>query len=679
MQSLFDKKLIVFLLFVVLGISGSFLFLIAADQEVHTMDAAENEQLPAIFQENYLMLYYTASGRDFSAILDPDAQIPDVMKEALKNKIDQRCMRINEDPNEYFYYRILDENGQVISSNYETYDEKAALTLRARFDEQGEAVYEVNGKRVSSDTEWAIPQGMDALYMIYDEITQSIAFESYGILDSQQQTIIKEELFENLRRPLPANVTYEIFIDDSSIYIETIKQTIYEKYQGWYSLYLFMLYPVLALIGIALFSHSCDLLKKKIFWIGRNVPLFLQVSMFIFLWILLINTQSSFFIIFSFKDLLALFSYGILLAYSYVNLLLACYSYRQENCIVFLCRYSIFARVFYKFKEKKNIWSVIALSLASLSILVFCILLLSTYFLSIIPISCVVAFLLTVFMNAYKQMNKEYNQMIESLSNMSPITEQCMFFSSLKEKVNNSQQMFEKAVEDEVRSQRMKTELITNVSHDLKTPLTSLRGYVDLLKQDNLNEDQRLYLEKITFGVERLTTLIEDLLDVSRADSGNLILNKEAIVISDLIQQVVLERECDLSAKGLQIRYEGLEESKRIYGDSEKIYRIFDNLIGNCVKYAMADTRIYIVITKDEQMVRVCIKNISAYEIHFDAREILERFVRGDASRTSEGSGLGLAIVRSFAKAQDGDFFVEIDGDLFKAIIMLPLFKEEEG
>lgn len=245
----------------------------------------------------------------------------------------------------------------------------------------------------------------------------------------------------------------------------------------------------------------------------------------------------------------------------------------------------------------------------------------------------------------------------------------------------HSRERFEQAVNEELRSQRMKNELITNVSHDLKTPLTSIRGYVDLLRQQPPAPLAQTYLEKLDGSVGRLTALVEDLFDVSRADSGNLHLRLEPVALGELVRQVVFEHAQALQEKGLTIRMEGFQEEVMIFADSEKTCRIFDNLIRNCVKYAMPDTRVYLVLSVEEQAC-VRIKNISEHEICFDAREILERFVRGDASRSTEGSGLGLAIVRSFAAAQQGSFHVEIDGDLFKAVVKLPLAsskRKEQG
>ena len=245
----------------------------------------------------------------------------------------------------------------------------------------------------------------------------------------------------------------------------------------------------------------------------------------------------------------------------------------------------------------------------------------------------------------------------------------------------HSRERFAQAVNEELRSQRMKNELITNVSHDLKTPLTSIRGYVDLLRQQPPAPLAQTYLEKLDGSVGRLTALVEDLFDVSRADSGNLHLRLEPVALGELVRQVVFEHAQALQEKGLTIRMEGFQEEVMIFADSEKTCRIFDNLIRNCVKYAMPDTRVYLVLSVEEQAC-VRIKNISEHEICFDAREILERFVRGDASRSTEGSGLGLAIVRSFAAAQQGSFHVEIDGDLFKAVVKLPLAsskRKEQG
>lgn len=247
-------------------------------------------------------------------------------------------------------------------------------------------------------------------------------------------------------------------------------------------------------------------------------------------------------------------------------------------------------------------------------------------------------------------------------------------FESYKEELYKIQDGFKNAVDEEVKSQRMKTELITNVSHDLKTPLTAIITYIDLLKEEGVTEEQRgEYIKTLERKSLRLKVLIEDLFEVSKANSGNVKLEQVPVDICNLMRQAYLEQEDKLQAAGLQVRFAVPDEKVILSLDSQKTYRIFENLYTNIAKYALSDTRVFIVLEKRDtpegEGVHIELKNISAQEISVNPQELAERFVRGDASRNTEGSGLGLAIARSFTELQGGSFSIETDGDLFKVVI----------
>ncbi len=244
-------------------------------------------------------------------------------------------------------------------------------------------------------------------------------------------------------------------------------------------------------------------------------------------------------------------------------------------------------------------------------------------------------------------------------------------FESYKEELYKIQGGFSKAVEEEVKSQRMKTELITNVSHDLKTPLTAIITYIDLLKEENITEEQRKnYLDTLERKSLRLKVLIEDLFEVSKANSGNVKIEPVDVDICNLIRQVYLEHEEKMNQEGFMVRFEVPEAKVILQLDSQKTYRIFENLFGNIIKYAMPGTRVYVQVKQKEgNGVRIEMKNMSAQEITINPQDLTERFVRGDEARNTEGSGLGLAIAKSFTELQGGKFLVETDGDLFKVII----------
>lgn len=272
------------------------------------------------------------------------------------------------------------------------------------------------------------------------------------------------------------------------------------------------------------------------------------------------------------------------------------------------------------------------------------------------------------------------------------ITEDLGMFEPFKAELAKIRFGFKKAVDEEVKSQRMKTELITNVSHDLKTPLTAITTYVELLKKEDITEEERRsYIETLEKKSLRLKVLIEDLFEVSKASSNNITLNLMEVDVVNLMKQVSVEHTDKFEAAGLELRWNVPEEKVVLMLDNQKTYRIFENLFVNIQKYAMPGSRVYIdVKLKEEERgdvsgrisddaghtmekkkgeVEITIKNMSADELNFAADEITERFVRGDASRNTEGSGLGLAIAKSFTEAQGGKLHVEVDGDLFKVVI----------
>ena len=248
--------------------------------------------------------------------------------------------------------------------------------------------------------------------------------------------------------------------------------------------------------------------------------------------------------------------------------------------------------------------------------------------------------------------------------------EEMGLFNPVRDELASIQDGFQKAVQEEVRSRNMKTELITNVSHDLKTPLTAIITYVDLLKKEDLtDEERREYVDTLEKKSNRLKVLIEDLFEVSKATTDNLVMNYAEVDLVNLIKEVRLENEDKITSSSLDFRWNLPEEKCILRLDPQRTFRVIDNLVQNILKYSMPNSRVYIALQDQTTQVTVSFKNMSAVEMNFTPEEITERFARGDLSRNTEGSGLGLAIAQSFTELQGGEFKVETDADLFKVTI----------
>lgn len=228
-----------------------------------------------------------------------------------------------------------------------------------------------------------------------------------------------------------------------------------------------------------------------------------------------------------------------------------------------------------------------------------------------------------------------------------------------------------KAVEEKVKSERLKTELITNVSHDIKTPLTSIINYVDLLGKDDVDEETRKqYLDVLSRQSMRLKKLIEDLVEASKASTGNIPMNMAELDVNLLLEQAVAEYEDKLERAGLTVIFRPEKQPAVVLADGQHLWRVFDNLLGNICKYAMSGTRVYAQVSQDGDRICIEFKNISRQSLNISSDELIERFVRGDSSRNTEGSGLGLSIANSLCALMNAGFNISIDGDLFKTTII---------
>lgn len=232
------------------------------------------------------------------------------------------------------------------------------------------------------------------------------------------------------------------------------------------------------------------------------------------------------------------------------------------------------------------------------------------------------------------------------------------------------------AIQEAVKGERMKVELITNVSHDLKTPLTSIISYVDLLSKEPLEtEESKEYVEILVRKSDALKRLIEDLIDASKVSTGNVQMNCARIGMNELVRQSLGEFEEKFASKDLDIRVQE-EDQIAVLADGKSMWRVIENVFDNVTKYALPNSRVYIQLSKAKDKGMIVIKNISEVALEIDPEELLQRFVRGAESRTTEGSGLGLSIAGGLVEAQNGQFKIDIDGDLFKVTIEMPIIHE---
>ena len=247
----------------------------------------------------------------------------------------------------------------------------------------------------------------------------------------------------------------------------------------------------------------------------------------------------------------------------------------------------------------------------------------------------------------------------------------------LADAVNNIGEGIHKAVKTSMKDERMKTDLITNVSHDIKTPLTSIINYVDLLKRLKIeDEPAKGYIDILDGKAHRLKQLTDDLVEASKISSGNIVLNKEKLNLAELINQSIGEFSERLEECKLQVIFEDHDIPAYVCADSNRMWRVMENLFNNICKYALEGTRIYIDMVKEGNRIEVSVKNISKEQMNIRPDELTERFIRGDSARTTEGSGLGLSIAKSLVQVQGGSFEILLDGDLFKTIISFPEYMD---
>ena len=290
-----------------------------------------------------------------------------------------------------------------------------------------------------------------------------------------------------------------------------------------------------------------------------------------------------------------------------------------------------------------------------------------------IPVLILTLVFVPRLMKQYREIRNGVNRVKEGeVSYKIPVTSKTDL-GRLAEEINEVSSATELAIAEELKHQKMKTDLISNVSHDLKTPLTSMISYVDLLKREGLDsENAEEYLRIIDEKTKRLKQLTENLFEAAKASSGEIPVNKENLQVGALLNQAVAELEERFEERSLEIIYENKTETDEVISDGQLLWRVIENLLVNVSKYALENSRVYIDLYNSDDEVVLEIKNMSKERLNISVDELMERFTRGDESRNTEGSGLGLAIAKDLTELIGGEFRLAIDGDLFKAAVSLP-------
>ncbi|EPY6470390.1 histidine kinase dimerization/phospho-acceptor domain-containing protein [Clostridium sporogenes] len=355
---------------------------------------------------------------------------------------------------------------------------------------------------------------------------------------------------------------------------------------------------------------------------------------------------------------------------------------KDKNKLLILCKGSLICKLITIFKKSnlnKNLkFKILFIIVLSILLAAFILLglLLGFYHNILIPFIIIILYITSLI----KYLFKKSDYLNEILKATEEITSGNLDYvikendrgilGKVAHNINNMKEGYKKSLEEQVKSERLKTELITNVSHDLKTPLTSIINYIDLLKKEDLSKDEISgYISVLDRKSKRLKALIEDLFEASKMSSGSVELNIEKIDVTALLKQSIAEFEEKIKNSSLKLKFK--YNDKKIYTnlDGKKTWRVFENLINNIIKYSQPNTRVYIDLMETDTKIIITMKNISHYEMNFTSDEIFERFKRGDKARNTEGSGLGLAIAKSIVELQGGNLSINIDGDLFKVII----------
>ena len=313
---------------------------------------------------------------------------------------------------------------------------------------------------------------------------------------------------------------------------------------------------------------------------------------------------------------------------------------------------------------------------------------LSDFLVTLIAITCISLFkFFKKYSNKYAEEQRDLGKLVDQIERISngeltaitDISEDSDYYE-YSQKLTHIGQGMEKALETQMKGERMKIDLITNVSHDLKTPLTSIIGYVDLLSRDDtLSDEAKDYVTILVKKTERLKDIISDLFELAKSTSGDIKVDMEEMDMKRLVEQTLGDMADQIEESGFGIRYQCNTEHTKFMGDGNRMYRVVQNVIENALKYSLKGTRIFIYITEEAGNIVLKVTNTASYEMNFTEEEIMERFARAEKSRTSEGNGLGLSIADSFTKNCGGKFEIKIEGDQFTVTIQFKQYFKENN
>jgi len=505
-------------------------------------------------------------------------------------------------------------------------------------------------------------------------------YPSYMIFDKSEQTVYPEEISKNKY--------YYWIVPDTSSLEQTNNTTLYiaftddfldPRIDDWYRNKEFITYSLYKIMGLLLglaiaFLYLIVIVGRKPEDDGVHLNFIdkLYIDFNIALCLLLIGSWFGAinFLLFENRIFEAVFPITLVIATLGLILVLSLVKHIKNGTLIkHSLTYTIFHKLFIFIKDVYNSGSV-GVKIV-LIVIAYPLLVALTFFMFPVTIGIGVWLALKKVQefNAIKEgVEKVKDGGIHHKINLASSGE----FAKLAADINSITDGLNKAVDNELKSERLKTELITNVSHDIRTPLTSIITYVDLLKNEKDQAKAEGYITIIEQKAERLKILTDDLFEASKASSGNIPVNCEKIDIVSLITQGLGELDDKIKEQKLEFKMNHPQDKVYIEADGKLLWRALENLLSNIFKYALDGSRVYLDVADIGTEVRIVIKNISAYELNISSTELLERFKRGDEARSGQGSGLGLSIAKSLIEIQKGRFNIEIDGDLFKAIIIMP-------